>query len=78
MITINNKKYSGNVVTVSDESLAVMIHTSDSFQDVLANTLSVNQVTDSETNSVFNVTESLPERSLPCKEITSFNISLDR
>ena len=59
MVTINNKTYSGNVVASNNETLTVMVFTSDSFQDVLANTLNVNQVIDSETNTAFNVTEAL-------------------
>lgn len=59
MITINNKTYSGSVITANDEAVTVVIHTVDTFQDVLANTLSVNQVIDSETQTVFNVTEAV-------------------
>lgn len=56
MITINEKSYSGNVVSANSETLTVMIHTADSFQDVLANTLNVNQITDTDKNVVYNVT----------------------
>ncbi len=54
MITINDKTYSGNIVTHDAETLSVMIYTNDSFQDVLANTLNVNQVADE--NAVHMVT----------------------
>ena len=56
MITINGRSYSGNVVTSNSEMLAVMIHTIDTFQDVLTNTQDVNQVTDTDNQIVYNVT----------------------
>ena len=54
MIKINGREYSGNVVNSDDETLTVMLFTSDSFQDVLANTQDVNQVSDEQTT--YNVT----------------------
>lgn len=54
MVSINGREYSGSVVSRNAETLTVMLFTSDSFQDILANTLNVNQVADE--NSVYNVT----------------------
>ena len=56
MITINGKSYSGSVLTANSDMLAVTIFTVESFQDVLANTLNVNQITDTDNQRVYNVT----------------------
>lgn len=59
MITINDRTYSGSVITANEEMLTVVISTADTFQDVLANTLHVDQVADSETQAVYKVTDAV-------------------
>ena len=59
MITINNRTYSGSVIAHTEDMLTLVIYTADSFQDVLSNTLTVNQITDSETNAVYNVMDAV-------------------